>query len=79
MQEDDSKNRAGQTDDKTKPAGPATPANAVGGGAATAGQPYDQVGGAVLGQAPGQGNTGTGAPPAEKRAPDPQDRRDGSA
>lgn len=43
------------------------------------GHPIDEVGGAGLGQAPGEGNKTAGGPsapnPPEKRAADPQDKR----
>lgn len=43
------------------------------------GRPIDEVGGAGLGAPPGAGNSPQGGHPPEKRAPDPQDRRNGKS
>lgn len=49
-------------------------------GGARAGQPLDDsAGGAGLGKPPGEGDVPASSQPAEKKAPDVQDRREGGA
>jgi hypothetical protein len=69
---DQDKTEQPDTDDPQRPARVST--------AISSGKPFDDAGGAGLGQPPGKGDLGSPAAPEsqEKIAADPQDRRDKS-